>query len=151
VRELVRELEPPPEITELPEYKQLYQEALDRYTNEITAQIEADMARNMEEMAEADLPAGEDVNSIDRTARAAYRYSPQDQAPELEAGGEIEGTVSAIEERDGRAYYVVEAEDGRKAAVPVDEDLNLEPGDEIAASRDKEGRYGISRGADYGL
>jgi hypothetical protein len=150
--ERVRELEPPAAITELPEYQELYEEALDRYTNEITAQLEASVARSMEDIAEADLPQGEDVDSIGRTAAASYRYAPEPEAaPELAKGAEIEGTVKAIEQRDGGSFYVVEGEDGRLVAVPVDEDLDLEPGDDIAASRDRDGTYGVSRGADYGM
>ncbi|MCC3256356.1 hypothetical protein [Xanthomonas campestris] len=151
VLERVRELEPPKEITELPEYQQAYAEALERYQNEIAAQIEADQARNMEEMAEATLPAGEQVDDAGRTERAAYLYSPQDQVPELGNGAEIEGSIAGVEDRDGRAYYIVEAEDGTRAAVPVDPDLDLEAGNEIAVSRDRDGSYQVSHVNDYGM
>ncbi|MBZ3196341.1 hypothetical protein EIJ12_21000 [Xanthomonas perforans] len=151
VLERVRELEPPKEITELPEYQHAYAEALERYQNEIAAQIEADQARNMEDMAEATLPAGEQVDDAGRTERAAYLYSPQDQVPELENGAEIEGSIAAIEDRDGQTYYIVKAEDGTRAAVPADPDLDLEAGDEIAVSRDRDGSYQVSHANDYGM
>lgn len=124
VRELVRELEVPAEIRALPDWPPTYQAVATDCDNAIAAGFE-------------------------RAAAAGAEY---DQVPELEAGQEIEGEILAIIERDGQGFYVIEGEDGHKALAGVEEEgPEYEPGEEITASRDEEGRYEVSRTYGYGL
>lgn len=125
VRELVRELEVPAEIRALPEWPQAYREAIEAYNGFSAAALGREIGGDL----------------------AAARH---DEVRELEAGAEIEGRIAAVIERDSQAYYVVEAEDGRRALVPVNGELDLEPGDDITASRDRDGSYDVEADHGYG-
>lgn len=128
--ERLRELEPPKEITALPEFKELYEAKL------------AEMAAEAEELM-AEITAG------DRDAKV-------DQVPELEPGAEVSGTVETIERRDDVTIYIVRDEEGLLTALHDDAKEpkfpELEPGDAIAASRDRDdGEYHVNEDHDFGM
>ena len=131
-RERLRELEPPKEITDLPEFKELYDAKL--------AQLDAEA-----EATFAEITAGRDEPKIDA-----------DKVAELEPGAEVSGMVAGIERRDDVIIYIVRDDDGMLTALHDDAKEpkfpELEQGDAIAASRDRDdGTYEVSQGDDYGM
>lgn len=128
--ERLRELEPPKEITDLPEYKALYEEGLQRYAEEAEA-IAGEISAGQSE------PRPEDV-------------------PELQPGDEVSGVVLTVNHRDDVIIYIVRDDDGMLTALHDDAKEpkfpDLEKGDAIAASRDRDdGEYTVSQGDDYGM
>lgn len=131
--QLVRQLEPPVEITELPEYKALYEEALAKYAAEAEAAAE--------------------ISAGGGDGDGGSTKEDFENVPELAPGQEIEGTVAAVIERDDRLIYIVRNEEGLMAALD-DKDgqcAHLERGDEVCASRDQDGNYEVHQDNDYGL
>src|SRR5690606_21199581 len=72
-----QQLEPSPDITELPEYKKLYAEALDRLMVEAEAKLERELEAEVDQYAKVE---------------------------ELQPGHEVEGEVEAIVERQDQAF-----------------------------------------------
>lgn len=125
-RQLLRELEPPKEITDLPEFKALYEDALAKYAAEAEAAMSAEMTADRSDAAKLD----------------------QANAPELQPGAEISGTVASIERENDVMVYIVRDEDGALTSLRDDANspsfADLEKGDEVYASRDADGDYQVS-------
>lgn len=121
----VRELEPPKEITDDPEWRRLYEQELGRLQEQAAAEI---------------------AGAIEASAEPAR--SDADNVPELEPGAEISGEVQSIERRGDLIIYVVRDDDGMLAALEDDarnpQLPELEEGDRIDASRDRDGEYSVS-------
>ena len=132
--ERLRELEPPKEITDLPEFKALYDEKL----TALQAEAEARLAEIAGEISAGQSePRPEDV-------------------PELQPGDEVSGVVLTVNHRDDVIIYIVRDDDGMLTALHDDAKEpkfpDLEKGDAIAASRDRDdGEYTVSQGDDYGM
>lgn len=131
-RERLRELEPPKEITDLPEFKELYEDKLAALQAEAEARF-------------AEITAGRDEPKIEA-----------DKVPELQPGDEVSGMVETIERRDDVIIYIVRDDDGMLTALHDDAKEpkfpDLEAGDAIAASRDRDdGEYHVNQDNDYSM
>lgn len=148
-RELAQQLEPSPDITELPEYKKLYAEALERLTA-----LDASIMRGVAD-AEAGrtAPAGEVFDRLESKLEQelAADVDQYAEVQELQPGREIEGEVEAIVEREDQAFYIVKDHDDELAAVAVEKGgPEMEVGDDIEARRDNDGTYDVGPGYSYG-
>jgi len=77
----------------------------------------------------------------------------EDAAKQLDAktvkeGQDVEGEVLQVTQVDGKNYYVVD-QDGERVAIPAGDKPEHEKGDDITASRTKEG-FETSEARDYG-
>jgi hypothetical protein len=137
VRELVRELEPPADITQLPEYKERYEEAMARYQAVMEEAIEI-AAAEVDNQPAPDLPHAPE--------------SEYEDVPELAAGEDIQGAVVGVVRQGGQTFYVVRNDEGAMASLAADENCpELEVGDEVCASRDQHGTYDVSQDSGYGM
>lgn len=143
--ERLRELEPPREITELPEYKEAYAEAMDKYT----AEAEAAVA----EITAADRPVEQENFAELATPNMASASEPHEA--ELQPGSEISADVQAIERRGDTMVYIVRDDEGFVSELHDDaknpQFPDIDVGDSIHASRDQDGEYQISHDNDYGM
>lgn len=103
------------------------------------ARMEARDARN--EQHEPQPPAVETLNAYEQAAEEL-------DARTMKEGDEFEGEIVAVAEVNGKNYYVLE-QDGERIAVPAGERPEHEAGDEITASRTKEG-FETGESHDYG-
>lgn len=115
------------------------------------ARIEAADAREEKREAEERFEERQDPTApgiegeFDPYAKAAQELD----AKAITNGQEVEGEVLEVAKVDGQNYYVVE-QDGERFAVPAGDKPDYEKGDEITASRSKEGieveeSYGYGR------
>jgi hypothetical protein len=101
--------------------------------------------RQAEQMAQQD-PA---IPGVEKKADPYAKAASELDAKSVKEGQEIEGEVVEVAKVDGKNYYVVE-QDGERLAVPAGDNPEHEKGDEITASRTKDGfetssAYGYGR------
>lgn len=171
-RTLDRGLEVPQHIRESAAYQQILEaqretqaKLVDEQARRYTAEQQAIMYQGLRNEARIDAYEAQQENR-EREAQHEARQDPatpgvegkfdpyEKAAKELEAkpmkeGQDIEGEVVEVAKVDGKNYYVVEHE-GERVALPAGDKPEHERGDEITASRTKEGfetgeAYGYGR------
>lgn len=171
-RTLDRGLEVPQHIRESAAYQQILEaqretqaRLVEEQARRYAAEQQATMYQGLRNEARMDAYEAQEENR-ERKAEHEARQDPatpgvegkfdpyEKAAQELDAkpmkeGQEIEGEVVEVAKVDGKNYYVVE-QDGERVAVPAGDKPEHEKGDEITASRTKEGfetgeAYGYGR------